>query len=378
MARRILLVGGAGFIGSHLARRLASAGHTVTILDNLHPQVHGRAARFRRELRDLARCARGDARRAAALGAALRHQDVIYWLVAETGTGQSMYRVRRYVDVNLGALGSLFDALVRDRGDVERLVLSSSRAIYGEGSWLCDTDGPVVPDARAGRHPRHGWNPGCPICGGAIAPLPTPESSPPSPGSVYGWTKLGQEQLVSLLARATGVETAVLRLQNVFGPGQALRNPYTGVLMTFCNRALRGEGLTLYEDGEIARDFVYVDDVVSALVTAGLGKAPGRGPCNIGSGVATTVRQAGEAIVGAAGSRSTIEVGGQFRLGDIRHAVADLTRAAKELRFRPTITFAQGVSRLVEWVAAEGPVADRTAAAARELAARGLLKTARG
>ncbi len=377
MGRRILLVGGAGFIGTHLARRLACAGDTVTILDSLHPQVHGRGARFGRELRGLARCIRGDARRAATLAAALRSQEVVYWLAAETGTGQSMYRVRRYVDVNLGALGTLFDALVRERADVERLVLTSSRAIYGEGRWACEADGFVVPEARAGRHPRHGWNPACPACGGSVAPLPTPESSPPQPGSVYGWTKLGQEQLLSLLARAAGVETAVLRLQNVFGPGQALRNPYTGVLMTFCNRALRGEGLTLYEDGEIARDFVYVDDVVSALVTAGRAPVAGGAPYNVGSGVATTVREAAEAIVAAARSDSAIAVGGQFRVGDIRYAVADLARAADGLRYRPSMSFTDGIARLVAWVAAEGPVADRTDRAARELAARGLLKTAR-
>jgi dTDP-L-rhamnose 4-epimerase len=377
MARRILLVGGAGFIGTHLARRLAGEGHTVTILDSLHPQVHGRSARFSRELRSLARCIRGDARRAPTLAAALRRQDVVYWLAAETGTGQSMYRVRRYVDVNLGALGTVFDALLRDRADVERLVLTSSRAIYGEGRWSCEVDGFVVPEARAGRHSRHGWNPACPACEGGVTPLPTPESSPPQPGSVYGWTKLGQEQLLSLLQRAAGVETAVLRLQNVFGPGQALGNPYTGVLMTFCNRALRGEGLTLYEDGEIARDFVYVEDAVSALATAGTGRVPGGGPYNIGSGVATTVREAAEAIVAAARSDSTIAVGGQFRVGDIRYAVADLARAAAGLRYCPTVSFADGIAQLVMWVEAQGPVADRTDRAARELAARGLLKTAR-
>jgi dTDP-L-rhamnose 4-epimerase len=375
MARRILLVGGAGFIGSHLARRLAGAGHTITVLDSLHPQVHGRGARFGRDLRGVARCIKGDARHAATLARALRSHDTVYWLVAETGTGQSMYRVRRYVDVNLGALGTLFDTLVRDRGVVERVVLASSRAVYGEGSWRCDVDGTVVPPARQGWSHRHGWNPTCPVCGGAVRPLPTPESSPPRPGSVYGWTKLGQEQLLALLGHAAGVGTAVLRLQNVFGPGQALRNPYTGVLITFCNRALRGEDLTLYEDGEIARDFVHVDDVVRALVAVGARRAVVQGPYNVGSGVATTVRQAAEAIVAAAGSPSTVAVGGQFRVGDIRHAVADLSLATEALNYRPAVPFVAGIQDLVAWVAGEGAAPDRGGVAARELARRGLLKT---
>jgi dTDP-L-rhamnose 4-epimerase len=376
MAMRILLVGGAGFIGSRLAQLLAEDGHALTILDSLQPQVHGRMARFSRELRAIARCIKGDARRSAILAAALRDQELVYWLAAETGTGQSMYRVRRYVDVNLGALAVLFDTLVRRRGRVRRVVLASSRAIYGDGAWRCRTHGIVAPAARTGRHPRHGWNPGCPVCDGPIVPLPTPESSPPRPGSVYGWTKLGQEQLFALLEPATGVQTAVLRLQNVFGPGQALRNPYTGVLMTFCNRALRGEPLTLYEDGEIARDFVFVDDVVRALVASGQGSGTAGSPCNIGTGVATTIREAAEAIVAAAGSRSPIRVGGQFRLGDVRYAAADLTLASERLHFRPTVSFADGVRQLVDWVALEGPVADRADAAARELASRGLLRTA--
>jgi dTDP-L-rhamnose 4-epimerase len=375
MSRRMLLVGGAGFIGTHLARRLAREGHDVTVVDSLLSQVHGKHARFSPELQGLASCVKGDVRRPAVLRPLLRDHEVIYWLAAETGTGQSMYRVRRYTDTNLGALGTLFDLLVKSRGPVERVVLASSRAIYGEGSYLCSSDGAVVPRARSGSHPVHGWNPGCPICDGVLVPLATPEDSPPAAGSVYGWTKLAQEQLLALLTSATGVEGRVLRLQNVYGPGQSLRNPYTGVLMAFCNRALAGDPLVLYEDGEITRDFVQVDDVVAALAAAGVRGPLPDGAVNIGSGVPTTIRRAAEMIRDAAGSPSAVTVGGQFRLGDVRHAVADIRRAEKAFGFRPTVEFAEGVRRLLAWVREQDPVRDRSAATVREMAARGLLKT---
>ena len=273
MSQRMLLVGGAGFIGTHLARRLAREGHEITVVDALLAQVHGTHAKFSSELRAIANCVKADVRRPAALRRMLHEHDVIYWLAAETGTGQSMYRVRRYTDTNLGALATLFDVLVKNRGTIERIVLSSSRAIYGEGAYVCSSDGGVVPRARTGPLPVHGWNPVCPLCDGPIIPLATPEESPHAAGSIYGWTKAGQEQILGLLATATGLDCRVLRFQNVYGPGQSLRNPYTGVLMTFCNRALAGDPLILFEDGEITRDFVHVDDAVAALAVAGV-----RGP----------------------------------------------------------------------------------------------------
>jgi dTDP-L-rhamnose 4-epimerase len=373
---RMLLVGGAGFIGTHLAARLAREGHEITVVDRLLPQVHGPRARFSSSLRAVATCTKGDVRRPATLRPLLRNHDVVYWLAAETGTGQSMYRVRRYTDTNIGALSTLFDLLVQERGAIERVVLASSRAIYGEGAYLCSSDGPVVPRARTGRDPVLGWNPACPLCGGPVSPLATPEDSPPAPGSVYGWTKLGQEQLLGLLSSATDVDGRVLRLQNVYGPGQSLRNPYTGVLMTFCNRALAGDPLVLYEDGDIVRDFVHVEDVVAAMVAAGTRGALPEGALNIGSGAATTIRVAAETIRHAAGSSSSVTVGGQFRLGDVRHAVADIRSANASLGFRPSVDFADGIRGLLDWVRAQDPVADRSVATAREMAARGLLKTA--
>jgi dTDP-L-rhamnose 4-epimerase len=371
---RVLLVGGAGFIGTHLARRLAAAGHDLVVLDNLSAQVHGPQAEFPPELPPIARCIRGDARRAGDLREALEGRELVYWLVAETGTGQSMYRVGRYVRTNLGALATLCDELVGRRGAVGRVVLTSSRAVYGEGAYCCPRDGVVVPGPRAGRDPVHGWWPGCPVCGGRIQPLATLESTPARPTSVYGWTKLGQEQLLEVVARAVGVEQVVLRCQNVYGPGQALRNPYTGVLMVFFTRALAGEPLVLFEDGEITRDFVHVTDVVQALESAGtIGGAAG-GSFNVGSGVPTTIRQAAQAVVAVTGSRSAVDVGGQFRVGDVRYALADLTQAAAGLGYRPGAAFEDGIAALLPWVLSQGTGRDRFGASASEMARHGLLR----
>ena len=374
---RVLLVGGAGFIGSHLATALADHGHVITILDSLLPQVHGPNAEFAPSLSRIATCVRGDAADVDALRVCLDDQEVIYWLAAETGTGQSMYRVQRYVATNVGALGTLFDLLVGHRRAVRRIVLASSRAVYGEGAYHCPADGLVVPRSRAGRDPRLGWNPACPICGGPVEARPTSETSPPAPTSVYGWTKRAQEELLELLAHATAVERVALRFQNVFGAGQAIRNPYTGVLMAFSLRALDGQTLGLYEDGEIARDFVHVRDVVRALLSAGERRGLDGEVINIGSGVPATIREVAMLIRDAVGSDSPIEVGGQFRVGDIRYAVAALDRARALLGYAPQVSLAEGIRELVAWVRTEEAPPDLLAASERELAERGLLKVAR-
>jgi dTDP-L-rhamnose 4-epimerase len=371
---KVLLVGGAGFIGSHLARRLAAAGHRITILDSLSPQVHGKGADFSPGLREVADCVRGDARRPRDLRRVLPAQELVYWLAAETGTGQSMYRVGRYVDTNVAALAAFSDELVGGRGDVRRMVLASSRAVFGEGAYICSRHGTVAPGPRAGYDPDHGWAPGCPACAGPIQPVPTGDQVTPRPTSVYGWTKLAQEQLLSLVGEAVGLEYSILRLHNVYGPGQALANPYTGVLLVFFNRALAGEPLMLFEDGEITRDFVHVDDVVTALEAAGSQAGAARNTVTIGSGVPTTIRSAGEAIRAVTGSSSEILVGGQFRVGDIRYAVADISRAQSTLGYRPRVEFMDGLARLFSWIQGQQLPPDRFAESAREMARVGLLR----
>lgn len=371
---RILLVGGAGFIGSHLARRLAAGGHHLTVLDSLTAQVHGKNADFPAEVRESADCVRGDARRPRDLKKVLAGQELIYWLAAETGTGQSMYRIGRYVDTNVAALATLCDALVAGKGSAPRVVLASSRAVSGEGAYLCSRDGLITPGPRSGHDALHGWSPRCPICGGAIDPVPTGEQVPPRPTSVYGWTKLAQEQLLQVVGEAVDLDFSIMRFHNVYGPGQSLGNPYTGVLMVFFNRALNGEPLILFEDGEITRDFVYVDDVVSVLEAAAVRSETDQTPYTIGSGVPVTIRAAAEAIRAATGSGSEISVGGQFRVGDIRFALADISRAGAGLGYRPEVAFMDGLNRLLPWVRAQQRPTDRFDESAREMARVGLLR----
>jgi dTDP-L-rhamnose 4-epimerase len=371
---RILLVGGAGFIGTHLARRLAAAGHQLTVLDSLTPQVHGKGADFPPEVREAADCVRGDARRPKDLRRVLGGQELVYWLAAETGTGQSMYRIGRYVDTNVAAFAALCDELVKAPGAAPRVVLASSRAVSGEGAYHCTRDGMVAPGPRVGHDPVHGWSPSCPVCGGVIQPVPTGEQVPPRPTSVYGWTKLAQEQLLQVVGEAVNLDYAILRFHNVYGPGQALANPYTGVLMVFFNRALDGQPLLLFEDGDITRDFVHVDDVVSALEAAGLRPGVDRSAYTIGSGVPVTIAEAAEAIRTVTGSESEISVGGQFRVGDIRFAVADISRAESGLGYRPKVEFRVGLERLLPWVREQQRPPDRSEASAQEMARIGLLR----
>jgi dTDP-L-rhamnose 4-epimerase len=371
---RILLVGGAGFIGRHLARRLAATGHHLTVLDSLTAQVHGKGADFPAEVREIADCVRGDARRPKDLRRVLGNQELIYWLAAETGTGQSMYRIGRYVDTNVAALAALCDELVSAPGGGPRVVLASSRAVSGEGSYLCAQDGLVTPGPRSGHDPVHGWWPRCPVCGGGVDPVPTGENGAPRPTSVYGWTKLAQEQLLQVVGEAVRLDYSILRFHNVYGPGQALGNPYTGVLMVFFNRALNGEPLVLFEDGEITRDFVHVDDVVSALEAAGLRSKADRSVYTIGSGVSVTIRAAAETIRAVAGSSSEVTVGGQFRVGDIRFALADISQAEAGLGYRPRVAFSEGLERLLVWVREQQRPPDRFDASAREMARMGLLR----
>lgn len=374
---RILITGGAGFIGSALAGRLAAGGHDVTILDNLSPQIHGpdpEQSPLVQAASRTARLIRGDVTDADALAAALRGQQAVVHLAAETGTGQSMYQVDHYSRVNIGGTSLLLELIAQQRGEMQRLVVASSRAIYGEGRYRSATLGPVWPTERRAEDMEAGrFEPTVPG-GGPLVAEPTDEDSRIHPTSVYGVTKQVQEQLALIAGKAMGLEAVSLRYQNVYGPGQSLTNPYTGILSIFSNRILAGKGINIFEDGLESRDFVFIDDVVAATESALFAAdAPGHA-INVGTGVPTSVMTVATTLARLYGREVPIEVSGNFRVGDIRHNFASLDRARVLLGFAPQVDFETGIGRFTQWVLAQGAQESGYEQSLEEMRARGLLK----
>lgn len=375
----ILITGGAGFIGSRLALKLAAAGHTVTVLDTLSPQIHGPDATFSPALAAAAKCVQGSVCDKTLLAGLLGTQEVIVHLAAETGTGQSMYAVEHYSQVNLQGTAVLLDLIVNQRpANLRKLVVASSRATYGEGAYYCEQHGLVYPAARSAAALQAGqFEPTCPHCGQPVQVRPTPESAPFAPSSFYGLTKQVQEQMVLLFAATLGIDGIALRYQNVYGPGQSLNNPYTGILAVFSNLARQGKAINIFEDGEESRDFVFVDDVVNATFACLQPSARGVQALNVGSGVRTSVMQVAQAVVSYLKADVPVQVSGAFRLGDIRHNVADLTQLEQLTGFKPQVPFTTGLHQFLDWALsqqADGGGYERSLAELRE---RGLMGAGR-
>jgi dTDP-L-rhamnose 4-epimerase len=371
---QVLITGGAGFIGTRLARRLLAEGCTVTVLDNFSPQIHGTLSVLPADIAASVRLIVGDIRDASLVESALQGQDVVVHLASETGTGQSMYEVKRYEDVNVGGTAVLYDLLANGKAkSVSKVVVASSRAIYGEGAYICAADGLVYPSMRTVDAMKAGrFEPPCPVCGGTCDSAPTPEAAPLDPSSFYGITKQVQEQMTLMFARALGISGFALRYQNVYGPGQSLQNPYTGILAIFSNQARDNKPIYIFEDGNESRDFIYIDDVVEATWRAIQPHAVGVHTINVGSGQRTTVREVVDAIVAFYASQSQVTVNGAFRVGDIRHNVADLARSHDVLGFKPRWTFSDGLSQFLSWAKEQDAGGDYEASLA-EMAAKGLM-----
>lgn len=374
---KILITGGAGFIGTHLSRRLLKEGCEITILDNFSPQIHGGSQQLSADLAPVVRLVRASVLDKDALADALEGQDAVVHLAAETGTGQSMYEITRYEEVNLKGTAVLLDLLVNQRAryeSVRKLVVASSRAIYGEGRYRCETHGIVNPAERSVSAMSSGqFEPECPVCAAVCVSVPTDEDSPPRPTSFYGLTKRIQEDMVLMFARTLGISGMALRYQNVYGPGQSLKNPYTGILAVFSNLARAGARINVFEDGRESRDFVYIDDVVEATWRCIRPEASGVAAFNVGSGIATTVMEVAQAVVRHFGSSSPIEVSGAFRVGDIRHNVADLSRAFDVIGYQPSWRFADGLARFLDWAVEQEMSESGYARSIEELRARGLM-----
>jgi dTDP-L-rhamnose 4-epimerase len=347
----ILITGGAGFIGSHLARALVSQGHEVTVLDNLSDQVHGQDPHFPPGLATIARCVLGDICDREFLANQMVDKEVIIHLAAETGTGQSMYAVQRYAHVNLQGTATLLDIAVNRRpANLRKIVVASSRAIYGEGKYQCQNHGVVYPNARTFESMSNGrFEPTCPNCDLTVHVLPTSEDSPSKPSSFYGLTKQVQEQMVLMFGAALGVDAIALRYQNVYGPGQSLNNPYTGLLAVFSNLVRQDKSLNVFEDGQESRDFIYIDDVVDATTACILPEVCGIHALNVGSGVRTTVLEVASAVRDYFNSDVPIQVSGAFRAGDIRHNAADISRLQALIGFKPKWRFVDGLNEFLSW-----------------------------
>lgn len=378
LAQTILITGGAGFIGSRLALALIARGHTVRVLDVLAPQIHGEdpeSSPLFCSIQNVVEFQRGNVCDEQAVRRALDGVECVVHLAAETGTGQSMYAIRHYADVNVGGTAMLLDVIANDALPVRKLVVASSRAVYGEGAYQCDEHGRVFPaprtalDMQAGDFEIH-----CPQCGRVATMTPTPEDAQLVPHSVYGVTKLTQEQLTLAVGQALGISAIALRYQNVYGPGQSLSNPYTGILSIFSTRIRNGKAINIFEDGKESRDFVYIDDVVDATIRSIELQTPLVGPLNVGAGVAIPVAEIANTLQAQLGAAVPVVVSGQFRVGDIRHNVADLERVGRVLGYRPAVPFDEGLARFVRWVQDEAVQPDRYEQSLEELRARGLFK----
>lgn len=372
---RTLITGGAGFIGSHLTRFLLARGWQVTILDSFLPQVHGTHAALEADIASEVTLIKGDVADPEYLGRALEQTDYVVHLAAETGTGQSMYEVCRYERTNLGGTATLYDLLAK--GLVhrpKRIVVASSRAIYGEGAYLCDKDGIIYPQPLSNEAKRHGqFDPVCPLCGSICESVPTPESAPLQPTSFYGLTKQVQEQTAILFGQVLAIPTVALRFQNVYGPGQSLENPYTGILAIFSNLARQGLPLQVFEDGEESRDFLYIDDAVRATAASLQSNSSACHVINVGSNQKTSVFEVAKEVNAFYGNRAGIKVTGAFRDGDIRHGMADLTRAKQLLGYEPQCRFSDGIRNFLEWANRREPGDGGYDRSLKEMKQRGLL-----
>lgn len=361
---KILITGGAGFIGSNLALKLIDRGCDVTILDNLSPQIHGdnpEDSPLFLSIKDKVKFIKGSVENYQDWLAALDDNEVVVHLAAETGTGQSMYQIKKYSDVNVGGSAIFLDYLANEKHSVKKMIIASSRSIYGEGKYKCGSHGIVYPIARNGEDMASGdFNVKCPICTSDVELMPTDEASKIHPSSIYGVTKQVQEQMFMITGKSLSIPTVALRFQNVYGAGQSLSNPYTGILSIFSTRIKNGNEINIFEDGLESRDFIYIDDVTDSIVLSIFNKNADYKVFNVGSGYCTDVMTVAQSLKSIYNSDSLISVSGNYRIGDIRHNYADLTYIKSEIGFEPKVSFAEGLAKFTSWVNEQSIQADLT------------------
>ncbi len=376
--KNILITGGAGFIGSNLALKLIVKGHKVTVLDNLSPQIHGEDGKNNSPLylsiKDKVTFIEGSVTNIEDWKIALVDQDVIIHLAAETGTGQSMYEVQKYVDVNINGTALLLDLLVNSSHKVKKVIVASSRSIYGEGKYISKEFGAVYPKHRLAENMDLG-NFEVTYSGASNLELVgTDEESKIHPSSVYGITKQNQEQMIMTVCPTLGIDAVAFRYQNVYGPGQSLKNPYTGILSIFSTQIMNGNGINIFEDGKESRDFVFIDDVVAATILGVEMEEANNQIFNVGTGEATNVLTVANSLIKNYGIDVPIKVSGNYRLGDIRHNFADLNKIKSLLGFTPKVSFQDGLKKFTDWVETQAIQEDQYQKSIDEMKAKGLYK----
>tara|TARA_R110002167_G_scaffold206691_15_gene410791 strand:- start:775 stop:1908 length:1134 start_codon:yes stop_codon:yes gene_type:complete len=376
--KNILITGGAGFIGSNLALKLIGKGYKVTVLDNLSEQIHGdipeNSSPLYNSIKDQVKFIKGDVTSVDDWKEALAGQDAIVHYAAETGTGQSMYEVNKYTTVNIQGTAIMLDLLVNEPNAVRKVIIASSRSIYGEGKYWSKELGHVYPEHRQGadmdQNDFEVKYPGC----SNLELVATDEDSKIHPSSVYGITKQNQEQMVMTVCPTVGIAPVAFRYQNVYGPGQSLSNPYTGILSIFSTQIKNGNGINIFEDGKETRDFVFIDDVVDATIL-GLEKDAANGEVfNVGTGVAIDVVTVANTLIQNYGIETPLTITGNYRLGDIRHNYADLTKIKAKLGFTPKVDFEEGIKRFTKWVNTQEIKEDNYEKSIAEMKEKGMYK----
>ena len=369
----ILVTGGAGFIGSHLVDALIERGHRVRIFDSLVEQVHGPTPPP--HLNPQAEFIKGDVCDANAVAKVLDGIDVVYHQAAEVGVGQSMYEIVRYVKANDLGTAVLLEEMIKRPRQFKKLIVASSMSIYGEGAYRCNAcNETVYPFLRPNEQlAAHDWEFKCEACGGELQTIGTPEAKPLFPTSVYAVSKQDQEQYCLAVGRAYKIPTVAFRYFNVYGTRQALSNPYTGVCAIFSSRLMNDQAPTIFEDGEQSRDFVNVKDIVQANLLAMDTNGGDYQAFNIGTGRATSIKRISELLAEGLGKGIAPIIVGKYREGDIRHCVADITKAKKMLGYEPKVTLEDGLAELLNWLA-EQEAEDKVESATAELAERSLVK----
>ncbi len=369
--RQVLITGGAGFVGSHLADGLLRQGHAVRVLDDLTPQVHPGGLRPEYLSPDV-ELVHGDVRDPNLLKSVLDGTDVVYHFAATVGVGQSMYEISRYMSVNTQGTAELLQAVLDTKAKVEKIVVASSMSIYGEGRYVGADGRSYAPPVRSTEQLKRGeWEVSVDDSG-PLQPVPTDEDKPSEINSMYALSKRDQEELCMIYGRTYGLPVTALRFFNIYGTRQALSNPYTGVAAVFASRMLNGKQPLIFEDGEQQRDFVSIHDIVRAnLLAMDAPKSNGQ-VINIGSGTPVSIRRIAELLAGALGSRGLAPVvTGKYRAGDIRHCYADISRARELLGYEPQVTHEEGFAELAGWLASQ-EAEDKADTMLEQLAAHGL------